>query len=95
MAFPRQAPHHVFRANAATGKLCTLLHQVEDCALAFTADDGEASQVDPQFASIQIAARVGPCGAKFRDPRSNEGAFDHQSPLRLRIDRRNLEHADR
>jgi len=43
---------HVPGKNAAAGKLCTLIHQVEDRVLSFETDDGQVSQVDDQFASV-------------------------------------------
>jgi hypothetical protein len=78
--------------NAGATKLCALLHQIEDRVFSLAADDGQAAQVDYQFASFQVVARISPGGAKLVDPWATELSFHHQLALRSAIDSGNLEH---
>ena len=94
VAFPRKSLQNVSIENAAAGKLCSFLHQIEDRVFALATDDGQAAHVDHQFASVQVTAGVFPGGAKFRYPGFDELSFHHQPALRWGIDDGNLEHVD-
>ena len=78
--------------NAGTVKLCALLHQIENGVLSLSADDGQAAQVDYQFASFQVVARISPSGAKLVNPGITELSLHYQPALRPGVDDGNLEH---
>jgi hypothetical protein len=78
--------------NAGATKLCALLHQIENRVFSLAADDGQAAQVDYQFASFQVVARISPRGAKLVKPRITELSLHYQPALRSGVDGGNLEH---
>jgi hypothetical protein len=78
--------------NAGATKLCALLHQIENCVFSLAADDGQAAQVDYQFASFQVVARISPGAAKLVNPGITELSLHYQPALRSGVDDGNLEH---
>jgi hypothetical protein len=86
--------YHVSSKNAGAAKLCALLHKIENRIFSLTADDGQAAQVDYQFASFQVVARVSPGGAKLVNPGITELSLHYQPALRSGVGDGNLEHWD-
>ena len=84
--------HYVSSKNAGATKLCALLHQIENCVFSLAADDGQAAQVDYQFASFQVVARISPGAAKLVNPGITELSLHYQPALRSGVDDGNLEH---
>ena len=78
--------------NAGAGKLCTIFHQIKDRVFSFTADDGQAAQINHQFSSIQIPAHIFASGTKLSDPETAQLAFYDEPALGGRFDDGNLEH---
>jgi hypothetical protein len=78
--------------NAAAGKFCSLLHQIQDCVFSVGADEGQVAQVDDQFASFQVVAGVPPSGAQLLDPQPDKLPFHDQRALRRRLYCGNSEH---
>src|SRR2546422_525897 len=83
---------HVSSKNAGAGKLCALLHQIENRVFSLAADDGQAVQIDYYLASVQIAAGIPAGGAKFSHPGIAELSFHYQPALSRGVDDGNLEH---
>ena len=86
--------YYVSSKNAGAAKLCALLHEIENHIFSLTADDGQTAQVDYQFASFHVVARISPGGAKLVNPGITELSLDYQPALRSGVDDGNLEHWD-
>jgi hypothetical protein len=72
-----KALQHVSGQNAGAGKLCALFHKIKNRIFPLAADDGQAAQVDNQFACVQVAARISPGAAQLIDPGLAEPSFHH------------------
>jgi hypothetical protein len=44
--------YHVSSKNAGAGKLCALLHQIENRVFSLAADDGQPADIDHQLAPV-------------------------------------------
>jgi hypothetical protein len=42
----RELPHHISIKNATTGKICSFLHQFQECVFAFPTDDGGVAEIN-------------------------------------------------
>lgn len=79
--------------NPAAREARSFSHQFVKGVLALTANHGRVMEVDDELSSLEVLARVVPRSLQLREPGLHKFSFDHQAALRLRIDRRNLQHA--
>jgi hypothetical protein len=85
---------HVSSENTSTGKLCALLHQIENRVFPLLADNGKAAYIYNQSAPLEVTASDLPGRAKLVHPRLDKSAFHNYPALRSVIDDGNLEHLD-
>jgi len=67
--------------NPTAGKLYIFFHQIEDRVFSLVADDGQVTQVDDEFATVQILACISASSAKLHNPWSDEGSLNDQFAL--------------
>jgi len=81
----RQLFHDVPREHAATGKLRSFFHHLQEFVFSFAANDSRVFQVNDEFASLEAFACALPRPSKFTDPRVSQLSFDYQASFRRSI----------
>jgi hypothetical protein len=78
--------------DAGTREPCSFSHQFVEGVLALVANNGGVVEIDDEPASLEPLARIAPRSLQFCEPGLHKLSFDYQTALRLRIDRRYLQH---